>query len=39
MKGLKGNTIFPIGAFCAPQPPITTDGKEYPNKITEEQYQ
>lgn len=38
MKGLKGDMIFPIGAFCAPQPPITIDGKEYPNKITEEQY-
>ena len=35
---LEGKTVFPIGAFCAPQPPITKDGKEYPNKITEEQY-
>ena len=35
---LEGKTVFPIGAFSAPQPPITKDGKEYPNKITEEQY-
>ena len=30
--------VFPIGAFCAPQPPKTVNGVEYPNKITERQY-
>ena len=30
--------FFPIGAFCSPQPPVTVGGKEYPNRITEEQY-
>ena len=34
----KTEKTFPIGAFCAPQPPKTVGGKEYPNKITEEQY-
>ena len=29
----KTEKTFPIGAFCAPQPPKTVGGKEYPNKI------
>ena len=39
MKQLYKKGIFPIGAYCSPQPPACVDGVEYPNKITHEQYQ
>ena len=39
MKQLYKKGIFPIGAYCAPQPPVCVNGVEYPNKITLEQYQ
>ena len=39
MKELYKKDIFPIGAYCSPQPPATVNGVEYPSRITLEQYQ